>query len=443
MRIYCLSLNHHCTPIAVRERVAFDRDTGQAFLRELCVPDGAEGVLLSTCNRTEIYATLPLGDQSTPYERVFELLAKYREFKPRSAPPNFWRGEGQPAVTHLLRVAAGLESQVLGESQILGQVKTGLEWADEAGTSGRVMRRLWERAIRVGKRVRSETTIGDGALSHAYAALELGRKIFGGLENNRVLVIGTGEIGTLALENLRGVETAGIAVMNRTRERAETLAVTHGAEVREFAELEKALVEADLVFTSTGSTEPIITRKLLKRVRAARGGRRPILLIDLALPRDVDPRGAQVDGVYLKNLDDLAAIVSSNERQRKEEVPRAESIVAAGCSTFLEWLAALAVEPAIRELRGSFEQARQEELALARGKLDEEAMSILDETTRRLIGRLLHLPSANLKRDDALRDPEILALVRRLFLEELPHPAAHVEREPVREEAPETSSGAE
>ena len=424
MRIYCLSLNHNCTPIDVRERVAFDRDAGTAFLRELCVPDGAEGVLLSTCNRTEIYATLPAGDASTPYERVFELLKKYREFQPRSAPPNHWRGEGPPAVSHLFRVASGLESQVIGESQILGQVKTGLEWADEAGTSGRVMRRLLERAIRVGKRVRSETTIGDGALSHAYAALELGRKIFGGLDTKRVLVVGTGEIGALALENLRGVATAGIAVMNRTRERAEALAAINGAEVRAFEELENALIDADLVFTSTGATEPIITLDMMKRVRAARGGRRPILFIDLALPRDVDARAGQVNGVYLKNLDDLTAVVSANVRQRREEIPRAELIVAAGAGTFLEWLAALAVEPAIRDLRASFEHARQEELLLARGKLDEEAFGVLDETTRRLIGRLLHLPSANLKREDALRDPEILALVRRLFLEELPHPAA-------------------
>ena len=434
-RIYCLSLNHTCTPIDVRERVAFDRDGGIAFLRALCIPDGAEGVLLSTCNRTEIYATLPEVDTSRPYERVLELLREHRAFVPRTAPPNHWKGEGPPAIEHLFRVAAGLESQVLGESQILGQVKSALEWGNEAGTCGRVLRRLWERAIGVGKRVRSETTLGDGALSHAYAALELGRKIFGGLEDNRVLVIGTGEIGTLALENLRGVETAGITVMNRTIERAEELAARHRApgaggdrpageiEVRPFDELENALVDADLVFTSTGATEPIIPHAMMKRVRAARGGRRPILLIDLALPRDVDPKARAIDGVYLKNLDDLAAVVSANERQRRDEIPRAELIVSGGVQAFLAWLQALAVEPAIRELRGSFERARLEELEPMRAKLDDEAFALLDETTRRLVGRLLHLPSANLKREDALRDPEVLALVRRLFLEELPHPA--------------------
>ena len=429
MRIYCLSLNHTCTPIDVREQVAFDAESARAFLRELCIPDGAEGVILSTCNRTEIYATLPAVDTSRPYERVFELLRKYRAFEPTAAPPNYWCAEGPPAIRHLFRVASGLESQVLGESQILGQVKTSLEWADAAETSGRVIRRLWERAIRVGKRVRSETTIGDGALSHAYAAIELGRKIFGGLENNPVLIIGAGEIATLALENLRGVPTGGITVMNRTVERAEALAESCGGKVRSFDELEEALVEGDLVFTSTGATDPIITHEMLRRVRQKRGGRRPILLIDLALPRDVEATASSIDGVYLKNLDDLAAAVATNQQQRQDEIPRAEKIVDAGVQIFEEWLAALSVEPAIRELRSAFERAREEELTQARGRLDEEAYSVLDETTRRLIARLLHIPSANLKREDALRDPEILAMIRRLFLEELPHPAAMTSKE--------------
>ncbi len=424
LRVFCLSLNHTCTPIDVREQVAFDRDEGIAFLRELCAPDAAEGILLSTCNRTEIYTALPQVDASDPRMRILELLADRRGFRPRHAPPNHWRAEGPAAVTHLLRVASGLESQVLGESQILGQVKVALEWADDAGTCGSHLRRLWERALRIGKRVRAETTIGDGALSHAYAALELARKIFGGLDDRRVLIIGAGEIATLALENLQGIATAGVTVMNRTRERAETMAEWARASIRPFDELEAALVDADLVITSTGAKEPVLPLDLVRRVRATRGGRRPLLLVDLGLPRDVDPRAAGIDGVYLKNLDDLAAVVAANTRQRVDELPRAEAIVAAGTAAFLDWAAALAVEPAVRELRDAFERARGEELAAVQGRLDPDTYAILDETTRRLIARLLHLPSANLRRDDALRDPEVLALFRRLFLEELPHPSA-------------------
>jgi len=424
MRISCVSLNHHCTPIEVREKVAFDRESGRAFLAELCRPEGVEGILLSTCNRTEVYVAGSAAGEEDPVNAVLSLLHAHRGFEPRHAPPNHWRGEGPAAIRHLLRVAAGLESQVLGESQILGQVKTALEWADEAHSCGKVLRHLWERAIRVGKRVRSETGIGDGARSHAYAALELARKIFGGLADHRVLILGTGEIGGLALEDLEGVPTAGVTVMNRTFEKAEQRARSTVARARRFEELEAALVESDLVITSTGATEPVIPFEMVRRVRSRRGGRRPLLLIDLALPRDVDPRARSIDGVYLKNLDDLAAIVAANEQQRLDAVPDAEAIVEGGVQTFLDWLGALAVEPAIREIRAAFERARAEEVEAARGRVGEEAQAVLEEMSRKLVGRLLHLPSANLRRHDALRDPETLALIRRLFLEEIPHPAA-------------------
>ena len=428
MRIFCLSLNHTCTPIEVREQVAFDRPQGMEFLLELCRPDAAEGLLLSTCNRTEVYVALPAVDTSSPLMRVLELLERHRNFNPRQSPANHWRAEGPLAVTHLFRVAAGLESQILGESQVLGQIKSALDWSQEAGTCGRVIGKFGERALRVGKRVRSETAIGDGALSHAYAALELAKKIFGGLSKKRVLVIGVGESASLALENLSGVDTSGVTVMNRTLSHAQKLADEIGASARPLEELEAAMIDADLVFSSTGAQEPVISYDLVRRVRNGRGARRPILLFDLGLPRDIAPRTAEIDGVYLKNLDDLASVVQANTRQRLDEVPRAESIVGDGVSTFLDWVAALTVEPAIRDLRKAFEQVRGEELAQIRGNLDAETFELLDETTRRLVARLLHLPSANLKREDALRDPEILALIRRLFLEELPHPAAESER---------------
>jgi glutamyl-tRNA reductase len=399
MRLYCVSLNHHCTSMELRERVAFAREEAIDFLQRLCAPTESEGVILSTCNRTEIYSTGSPGQESTPWQPALELLHADRGFEPVLSPPNHWRDEGAAVVRHLLRVSAGLESQVLGETEILGQVRTALSWADEAGTCGRRMRRLWERAIGVGKRVRAETLLGDGALSHAAAAFELARKVFGPLERHRILVVGT-------------------------RERAEEMAAAHReggggpVEVRPFEQLEASVIDADVVLTSTAAGEPILDHGMMRRIRAERGGRRSLLLLDLALPRAVDPRAGEIDGVYLKNLDDLAAVIRSNEAQRRDEVPKAEALVQRGTDAYLDWLRGLSVEPTVRDLRDRFERVRREELEELRPGLDAEAFARLDAATRRLIARLLHAPSANLRRDDSLHDPRLLGMLQRLFEEE-------------------------
>ena len=439
MRLYCVSLNHHCTSMELRERVAFAREEAIDFLQRLCAPTESEGVILSTCNRTEIYATGSPGEEPTPWQPALELLHADRGFEPVLSPPNHWRDEGAAVVRHLLRVSAGLESQVLGETEILGQVRTALSWADEAGTCGRRMRRLWERAIGVGKRVRAETLLGDGALSHAAAAFELARKVFGPLERHRILVVGTGEIGALALERLRGSRTAGLTLINRTRERAEEMAAAHReggggpVEVRPFEQLEASVIDADVVLTSTAAGEPILDHGMMRRIRAERGGRRPLLLLDLALPRAVDPRAGEIDGVYLKNLDDLAAVIRSNEAQRRDEVPKAEALVQRGTDAYLDWLRGLSVEPTVRDLRDRFERVRREELEELRPGLDAEAFARLDAATRRLIARLLHAPSANLRRDDSLHDPRLLGMLQRLFEEERPGSASEDPEERARE----------
>ncbi|MEE8143761.1 MAG: glutamyl-tRNA reductase [Planctomycetota bacterium] len=425
VELFCLSLNHRVTPLAVREGVAFSRDAGVSFLkavREHC--QVTEAMLLSTCNRTELYSTLSVPKEVDHARRSLDLLRDLRGFQVVESPRNYLVTGNQNAVRHLFRVAGGMESQILGEDQILGQVKEALTWARSAGTSGRVLHRLWEWALRVGKRVRTETAIGNGALSASHAALELARKVFGSLRQKQVLVIGSGEIARLLLESLRGVRVGGVTITNRTRAHADELAGDSSVKVRDFQELREALVEADLVVSSTGASEPIVRYPQMKEIRAARGGERPLLVVDLALPRDFEERCGQLDQVFLKNLDDLKEIVQRNLAEREGELPRAESIVEEECQGFFAWLHTLEVEPTIRIVRERFEEIRRRELEGLRDHLDSEAFAKVDRITRRMIQRLLHLPSENLKRHEALRDRELIAIFHELLTQEIPHPRA-------------------
>ncbi|MBI4584878.1 MAG: glutamyl-tRNA reductase [Planctomycetes bacterium] len=423
MEILSLSLNHRVTSLGVREAVVFTPEDGKHFLNQLRERVlASESLLISTCNRTEIYIVRAAGANPELGPPLLDLLKETRGFAATEHPRNYEITRDEEAVRHLFRVAGGLDSQILGESQILGQVKNALAWARSAGTDGRVLHRLWERALRVGKRVRSETALGEGALSASYASLELARKIFGSLKEKHVLVVGTGEIGVLALENLQGYPVASLTIMNRTASRAQALAERFKGKVRDLAELPKALIDADLVISSTSSPVPLIRYEQMRKVRQQRGGQRPLLIVDLAVPRDFEERCGSLDGVFLKNLDDLSEIVKKNIEERFQELPRAEAIIEAEMTTFFRWLRALDVEPTILKLRELFHAVRENELAALRNALDEESFGRLDRLSRRLINRLLHQLSKNLRRHTALQDSELVSVVHELLTEEIPHP---------------------
>lgn len=424
--ILVLSLNHRVTPLEARERVAFTRANGVEFLRELhgSLPVD-EALLLSTCNRTELYTTAAAYDPglAEAQRRMFE---EHREFAFSESPRNFVEAFNAEAVQHLFAVAGGLESQILGESQILNQVKEARSWANAAGTAGHILSRLGDRALRVGKRIRSETLLGDGALSASTAALELARKIFGSLRGLKVLVVGSGEIAQLAVQNLEGQAVGEVLVSNRTRERAEELAVGCGGRVVDFEKLDEALVEADVVLSSTASPTPIVTAERMKRLRPKRGVR-PMLIVDLAMPRDFEAAVGQIDSVFLKNLDDLQEIVEANRAHRTGELPLAKAIVIAECETFFDWLHGLEAHPTIVELRQQFEWIRDEELAAWLPQFEGVNRDVLEQFARRLVNRLLHLPSENLKRHTALRDRETRDLIHELLTQAVPHPKAPLE----------------
>jgi glutamyl-tRNA reductase len=314
-------------------------------------------------------------------------------------------------------------------------VKRSLAWSQSAGTTSRILHRLWERALRVGKRVRTETAIGLGALSASYAALELARKIFGGLEDKNVLVIGTGEIGLLVLEDLKGVPVGSLTVMNRTRSVAEGLARRFGGAVRGLEELPDALVDADLVISSTGSREPLIRYAEMKRIRGRRRGTRPLLVVDLAVPRDFDERCGTLDEVFLKNVDDLTEIVEEHVAERRDEIPRAEGIIDREVAGFYRWIQTLDVEPTIRKLRELFHSIRAEELALLSaqtlsGHSEEDGYRRFDRFSERLVNHLLHVLSSNLRRHEGLRDQELISVVHQILTEEIPRPGRGPQADP-------------
>jgi len=423
MEIFALGLNHRVTPLKVRETVAFNQAEGERFLVALKDRYGVkEALLVSTCNRTEIYVAHDTAPERPPEPMLLEILAEARGFRPDEKPRNYETYQNEEAVRHLFRVAGGLDSQILGESQILGQVKNSLAWSQSAGTTSRILNRLWERALRVGKRVRTETAIGQGALSASYAALELARKIFGGLEDKQVLVIGAGEIGLLVLEDLKGTAVGGLTIMNRTRRVAEDLARRFGAEVRDLTELPDVLVDVDLVISSTGSREPLIRHEQMKKVRGRRRGDRPLLIVDLAVPRDFEESCGTFDQIFLKNVDDLGEIVQSNIAERREEIPRAEAIVEGEVTSFYRWIQTLDVEPTIRKLRDLFHSIRSEEVSGLAGQLEEEGFHRFDRLSERLVNRLLHVLSSNLRRHEGLRDQELISVIHQILTEEIPYP---------------------
>jgi glutamyl-tRNA reductase len=422
MPIAVIGANHRSAPIEVRERFALGRNEAPAVLADL-VDSGAsqEAVLLSTCNRTELYVNLSDLDRGDVAFR--SMLAERLESAPERLSGYLYLHRDRTAVEHLFRVAAGLDSMVLGEPQIQGQVKEAYQLAQETfGLSGPVvgttLNRLFQSAFSVGARVRTETEVGLGAASVSTAAVELAKKIFGSLRGRHALVMGAGEMSELTLELLREEGVRSWVVTNRTYERASDLATRWGGKAVAWEELGSALPGAEIVICSTSAPHPVLT---LDRFRAAlpRGATRPLCIIDIAIPRDVDPRVGREPNVFLYNVDDLRQIVDDNLERRRAEIPRAEEIIANGVEEFWTWHSSLAVVPTIRDLRDHGESVRKAEVERVMRRLahlppeDQEA---IDAMTRSLLNKLLHSPTVRLREAAGNgRGTSILDAVRYLF----------------------------
>ena len=417
MHLFLLGVSHRTAPVDLRERLDFSsRNLGEAIDALAMRPSAAESVVVSTCNRSEIYVASD--DPAKAREELVAFLSEYHQLPPETFLPHLFVKEDGTAAGHLFRVAAGLDSLVIGEPQILGQVKDAFQTAAERRAAGPLLSKLFHWSFNVGKRVRTETALGEGAVSISFAAVALARKIFGQLQGRHVLVVGAGEISTLTAQHLRSQGVGEIVITSRTLASAETLATAVGGRAVPWEQMTQALATADNVITATGSHRPIITQAQL----APSTGRRrsdPLFIIDIAVPRDVDPAVGEIEQVFLYNVDDLQGIVSENMTRRAGEIERAESIVGEELTRFSSWQRSRGAIPTVVALRQKFEAIRRSELQRLEGKLGAlppDARARVDEVTRLIVEKLLLEPTEQLK---ALPDEETQAsyteAVNRLF----------------------------
>lgn len=411
MAIVVAGISHNGAALAVREKIAYRGAELVSTLGTLSEEAGTrEAVLLSTCNRTEFYVVE--GDRDAAPAIWSALSARLGE----EASGYGYVRRDRDAIAHLFRVTSGLDSMVLGEAQIHGQVRDA--WAACRSASGAILNRLFQNALLVAGRVRSETAIGRGAASVSSAALQLARQIFGSLAGRRAMVLGAGEMAELALECLVNEGVRAAIVANRTYERAQELARRHGALAMHYDQCWASLHEVDLLLCSTSAPRPVVT---LDRVRPAVVGRRdrPLCILDIAVPRDVEPSVASIDNVFLYDLDDLRAVVTNNVERRRDELPTAEQLIAAEVERFWQWLAGLAAVPVLTQFRGEMDRVRERELANALRQLDhlsESDRAVVEHLSRSLMNKFLHGPTVRLRAAAANgRGLGIVDAVRYLF----------------------------
>ena len=399
--MFVVGISWRTAPVAVREKLAFREEelsgTLQAMTADLPV---AEALLISTCNRVEVYGVGKPGHDPTADVRRF--LAEQRGLRPGEVSEVLYDHRGPAAVRHVFRVASALDSLVLGEAQILGQLKEAYGIATSAGTSGPTLGRCLERAFGVAKRVRSETLIARGAANVSTVAVDLAGRVFGDLKGKRVLVVGAGKMSTLAARHLRRQGAEHIVVTNRSPEKAERLAAEIDGIARPWADLEKHLAAADVVISSTGAREPILTRDVFKRVTKARRWR-PVVVIDIAVPRDAEPAIADFDGVYLFDIDDLEKVVAANLSERGKAAEHAVRIVEHEAGQFEHWMRSQGVVPTIKALREHFNQVAETELHKTLdtlGRRDHtpvQQREAVERLVHLVVNKLLHQPTAALR----------------------------------------------
>src|SRR5438309_1457011 len=410
MSLYALGLNHQTAPLAIRERVVFHVERLREALTEIKRTLAREAAIISTCNRTELYVA---GEEPVA---IAQWLARYRRFQPDGLCRYLYSLPREQAVRHVFRVASGLDCMVLGEPQILGQMKEAARAAESAGTLGTLLHKLFQRSFAVAKEVRSTTQLGAASVSMAAAAVRLAARIFPRLADQRVLLIGAGEMIELCATHFAAQSPARLAVANRTLERAEKLARRFNAQAIELRSLADHLHEFDIVVSCTASSLPILGKGLVERALRARR-HRPIFMVDLAVPRDIEPEAGELDDVFLYTVDDLGQVVSANIDVRRSAVAQAEAIIDTQVGQFMHWMQVREHVPLIRALRGRADAARREELEralrlLARG---EEPAKVLESLSQGLVNKLMHAPTQALNEADAQEQKALAETLARLF----------------------------
>jgi glutamyl-tRNA reductase len=417
MNLVLLGLNHKTAPVALREKLAgLVTDVPAAYADLMARPELLELVLYSTCNRVEILVATE--EPGGAINRLRAFFANLHDISSAELDKSLYLHQDRDAVQHLFRVAASLDSLVVGEPQILGQIKEAYRQATDSRATGPILNRLLHKTFSVAKRVRRETGIGDYAVSISYAAVTLGRKIFGSLAGKTAVLVGAGEMAELAIEHLKSDGVGRIIIANRTLERGMQLAQRFRGEAVSLEELPDQLLHADIIISSTGSPLYLLTRDQVKGVMRKRK-HKPLFFIDIAVPRDLDPAINDLDNVYLYNIDDLKEVVEFNWHRRHQEAAKAERLVAEETLKFLDWLETLAVYPTIISLKEKADRICEAELDKTlkqMGPLTEEQRQVLEVLTHSIAQKLLHDPIIFLKGDQHPQRPtRDLDLVRRLF----------------------------
>ncbi|MDA2582078.1 glutamyl-tRNA reductase [Bacillus cereus] len=393
MHILVVSVNYRTAPVEFREKLTFQAAELERAMTTLQNQKSVlENVIVSTCNRTEIYAVVDQLHTGRYYIKKF--LADWFQLEIEEVAPYLTIFEQDGAIDHLFRVTCGLDSMVVGETQILGQIKDSFLEAQQVKTTGTIFNELFKQVITLAKRAHSETTIGESAMSVSYAAVELGKKIFGELTDCHVLILGAGKMGELALQNLYGSGARKVTVMNRTLSKAEVMAEKYMGHAKSLSELQCALLEADILISSTGASEYVITKEMMTKVEKMRSGR-PLFMVDIAVPRDIDPAIDELEGSFLYDIDDLQGVVEANRAERLKEAEKIQFMIEEEIVLFKTWLSTLGVVPLISALRDKALAIQSETMVSLERKipnLSDREKKVISKHTKSIINQLLKDP---------------------------------------------------
>ncbi|MCU4990976.1 glutamyl-tRNA reductase [Bacillus cereus] len=393
MHILVVSVNYRTAPVEFREKLTFQAaELEQAMTTLQNQKSVLENVIVSTCNRTEIYAVVDQLHTGRYYIKKF--LADWFQLEIEEVAPYLTIFEQDGAIDHLFRVTCGLDSMVVGETQILGQIKDSFLEAQQVKATGTIFNELFKQVITLAKRAHSETTIGESAMSVSYAAVELGKKIFGELTDCHILILGAGKMGELALQNLYGSGARKVTVMNRTLSKAEIMAEKYMGHAKPLSELQCALLEADILISSTGASEYVITKEMMTKVEKMRSGR-PLFMVDIAVPRDIDPAIDELEGSFLYDIDDLQGVVEANRAERLKEAKKIQFMIEEEIVLFKTWLSTLGVVPLISALRDkalAIQSETMESLERKIPNLSDRERKVISKHTKSIINQLLKDP---------------------------------------------------
>ncbi len=413
MSLVTFGINHKTAPIDIREKVAFAPNIiGEALQKLVGVPDVNEAAILSTCNRTEVYCNV-LDNNVRP---IFNWFSNFHHLQKSEVKPYTYTYPDQGTVRHMLRVASGLDSLILGEPQILGQMKDAYRKAEDAGSMGKILNRLFQHTFKVAKQVRTDTAIGSSPVSVAFAAVSLAKRIFADISDKTVLLVGAGETIELVARHLVENKIGKVIVANRSLDKAHNLAQEYGGYAIGLSEISEHLKEADILISSTASPLPIIGKGTVESALKKRK-HKPIFMVDIAVPRDIEPEVAELDDAYLYTVDDLHDVISENMQNRKDATKQAEEIIDIQTIHFWDWVEAQKSISTIQTYRSQAEQSREQALTKALKMLDagQEPKKVLQILAHQLTNRLTHKPCASLRNSPPDSQPELIKAARILF----------------------------